>query len=179
MKLIVMKYQLVVTILLSLALLIACPATGADKYYFDQCVMKQNCNEQIDDLKIKLLHLTGLYEVFENPEEYLNNYEIKFYELKTKQKDPLYVGFISFSSDHSIFVVRKGNNAKNRFSIHQVINFGRIENITIVDVNNDGSEDFTCINYPKGTGMGTQQVIFLNQGNQLIRPLEKFGLNNK
>jgi hypothetical protein len=50
----------------------------------------------------------------------------------------------------------------------QILNFGRINNIIIKDIDSDGNDDVNLTNFPKGSE--PQSLIYLNKSGRLQRP---------
>ena len=133
-------YKQTIIFIIFTFLLCTISSFAGELFIIKDCVLSNSCNSETSKLKKHLLHATGMFEVLDDPYSTLDEIKLEFYELKMKNKNPIHIGVVYMWADHSIFVLNptKGNN--HSFKIVQIINFGRINNITIICPNNVNSE---------------------------------------
>ena len=158
------------TIIFSIFTFLLCSISsyGDDPFIVKDCVLSNSCNSETSKLKKHLLHATGMFEVLDDPYSGLDEIKLEFYELKRKNKTPIHVGVVYMWADHSVFVLNPTIGNSHNFEIVQIINFGRINNITIKDINNDGNDDIKFTNHPRGSE--SQDIAYLNKNGKLQKP---------
>ncbi len=138
---------------------------GDEAIIVKECVLLDLCDSERTILKKQLLHATGMFEALDDPYSGLEEIKFEFYTLNRKGKEPIYMGIVYMWADHSAFVLNYSKENNDILEVVQIINFGRINDIIIKDFDNDGNDDVTLTNHPKGSE--PQYDFYLNKNGKL------------
>jgi hypothetical protein len=130
------------------------------------CVFNSECPDESLRIKRKLVAYTNITDEFEDPND-MAGINLEFTRLAGPDESKSFLGILSVARYSSLFILTPDNNRPGTYTIGKKVDAGVVAKLKIEDIDNDGDDDVTFINFPTGTNVQESPVILLNTNGNL------------